>query len=102
MMSKKKKKNPMDAIFAVLDKPLQRFDPIWKAEHGKGGERDRYYDKTGIEKWREWRGWHDTLVDYKHWLKNLGYMGLMVAKDPVHVLKGIWEYRWMGDRKSVV
>ena len=29
MMSKKKKKNPMDAIFAVLDKPLQRFDPIW-------------------------------------------------------------------------
>ena len=96
MMSKKKKKNPMDAIFAVLDKPLQRFDPIWKAEHGKGGERDRYYDKTGIEKWREWRGWHDTLVDYKHWLKNLGYMGLMVAKDPVHVLKGIWEYRWMG------
>ena len=89
---KKKIKTPVD----LIDKALQRFDPIWKAENGKGGERDRFYDKTGIAKYREWRGVHDTLRDYRAWLKNLDAMGMMVLKDPVHVLKGIWEYRWMG------
>ncbi len=83
------------AIDAV-DKKLERFDPIWQAEHGTGGQRSRYPDNTGIASYREWRGVRDTMRDYSAWLKNLGYMGLMAAKDPVHVVKGIWEYRWMG------
>ena len=86
-------KNP---VTAFIDKKLQRFDPIWRAENGKGGQRDRYYDKTGIAKYREWRGVHDTMVDYLAWLNNLKSMGLMVASAPLPVLKGIWEYRWMG------
>ena len=86
-------KNP---ITAFIDKKLQRFDPIWRAENGKGGQRDRYYDKTGIAKHREWRGVHDTMADYLAWLNNLKSMGLMVAKAPLPVIKGIWEYRWMG------
>ena len=47
-------KNP---ITAFIDKKMQKFDPIWRAENGKGGQRSRYYDKTGIAKYREWRGY---------------------------------------------
>ena len=86
-------KNP---ITAFIDKKLQKFDPIWQAENGKGGQRSRFYDKTGIAKYREWRGVHDTMVDYLAWLNNLKSMGLMVASAPLPVLKGMWEYRWMG------
>ena len=89
-------KNPLDPVFHVIDDKLKRFDPIYRSENGLGGQRERYQDKTGIAKYREWRGTKDTLSDYGAWLKNLGYMGLMVAKDPVHMMKGFWEYRWMG------
>ncbi len=85
-----------DKLIASIDKKLERFDPIWQAEHGTGGQRSRYYDKTGVEKYREWRGVKDTMYDYSQWLKNLGSMGLMVGKNPVKVVKGMWEYRWMG------
>lgn len=85
-----------DKLIASIDKKLERFDPIWQAEHGVGGQRSRYYDKTGIAKYREWRGVKDTLFDYGQWLKNLGSMALMVGSAPVACLKGFWEYRWMG------
>ena len=45
-----------DKVIAAVDKKLERFDPIWQAENGVGGQRSRYYDKTGVAKWREWRG----------------------------------------------
>ena len=38
----------MDKLIAKIDKKLERFDPIWQAEHGTGGQRTRYYDKTGV------------------------------------------------------
>lgn len=85
-----------DKLIASIDKKLERFDPIWQAENGVGGQRSRYYDKTGIAKYREWRGVKDTLFDYGQWLKNLGSMALMVGSAPVACLKGFWEYRWMG------
>ena len=85
-----------DKLAAPLDKALERFDPKWQAAHGVGGLRSRYYDKTGVAKWREWRGTKDTLVDYAAWLRNLLSMGLMVASAPLPCLKGFWEYRWMG------
>ena len=85
-----------DKVIASIDKKLERFDPIWQAEHGKGGQRSRYYDKTGVAKYREWRGVKDTMVDYAAWLKNLMFMAQMVASAPVACLKGFWEYRWMG------
>lgn len=87
---------PVNAAIDAIDRKLEKFDPIWQSEHGTGGLRSRYYDKTGIAKYREWRGVRDTMVDYVAWLKNLGMMGMMVAKDPVHIMKGFWEYRWMG------
>lgn len=86
----------IDKIAVPVDKALERFDPIWQAEHGVGGQRDRYYDKTGVAKYREWRGLKDTLVDYTAWLNNLAAMGMMVASAPIPCLKGFWEYRWMG------
>lgn len=85
-----------DKAIAAIDKKLQRFDPIWMAENGKGGQRTRYYDKTGVAKYREWRGVRDTMVDYVAWLKNLASMARMVASAPIPCLKGFWEYRWMG------
>lgn len=94
MMSMLKK--PVDKICGAIDKKLERFDPKWQARNGTGGLRSRYNDKTGIAKYREWRGVKDTLTDYAAWLQNVGYMGLMVAKHPVPFVKGIWEYRWMG------
>jgi len=85
-----------DKIISAIDKKLERFDPLWQAENGKGGLRSRYYDKTGVAKYREWRGVKDTMYDYGAWLKNLASMGVMVAKAPVNTVKGFWEYRWMG------
>lgn len=85
-----------DKLIAAIDKKLERFDPIWQAEHGVGGQRSRYYDKTGVSKWREWRGVKDTFYDYTQWLNNLVSMVQMVASAPIPCLKGFWEYRWMG------
>ena len=85
-----------DKVIASVDKKLERFDPIWRARNGVGGQRDRYYDKTGVAKYREWRGVKDTLVDYAAWLKNIMFMVQMVASAPIACLKGFWEYRWMG------
>ena len=85
-----------DKLISAIDKKLERFDPLWQAEHGVGGQRDRYYDKTGVAKWREWRGVKDTFYDYTQWLYNLYSMVLMVGSAPVACLKGFWEYRWMG------
>ena len=83
-------------VTKFIDSKMQKFDPIWRAENGLGGQRSRYYDKTGVAKYREWRGVHDTLVDYGAWLKNLSAMVKMVASAPIPCLKGFWEYRWMG------
>ena len=85
-----------EAAAGFLDRKLERFDPKWQAEHGTGGLRSRYQDKTGIARYREWRGVKDTLVDYGAWLNNFLAMGAMVASAPLACLKGFWEYRWMG------
>lgn len=85
-----------DKLIASVDKKLERFDPIWQAEHGVGGQRSRYYDKTGIAKYREWRGVRDTFYDYSQWIKNLASMAMMIGSAPVACMKGFWEYRWMG------
>ena len=71
-----------DKVIASVDKKLERFDPIWRARNGVGGQRDRYYDKTGVAKYREWRGVKDTLVDYAAWLKNIMFMMQMVGSAP--------------------
>ena len=86
----------MGAITKLIDRKLQKFDPIWMAENGKGGQRSRYYEGTGVAKYREWRGLKDTLFDYVSWLNNVLAMGKMVASAPVPIMKGFWEYRWMG------
>ena len=91
-----KLKDLTNAAIAGIDKKLERFDPKWQAAHGKGGLRSRYQDKTGIARHREWRGVKDTFVDYTAWLNNLLSMGKMVVSAPIPVLKGFWEYRWMG------
>ena len=88
-----KLKNLADAAVTAVDKKLQRFDPKWQARNGAGGLRSRYQDKTGIARYREWRGVKDTFADYGAWLNNLMSMAAMVAKAPVPVLKGFWEYR---------
>ena len=85
-----------DKLIAAIDRKLRRFDPLWQAEHGVGGQRSRYHDKTGVAKWREWRGVKDTFYDYTQWLNNLVSMAGMVASAPIPILKGFWEYRWMG------
>ncbi|MCR5154227.1 MAG: 2-hydroxyacyl-CoA dehydratase family protein [Lachnospiraceae bacterium] len=86
----------VDNIINKIDKKLERFDPLWQAENGKGGQRSRYKDKTGVAKYREWRGVKDTFYDYAAWLNNIKSMGIMVAKAPVRTVKGFLEYRWMG------
>ena len=58
--------------------------------------RDRFYDKTGIAKHREWRGLKDTFYDYTQWVVNLGIMGAFVAKSPIRIMRGMIEYRWFG------
>lgn len=58
--------------------------------------RDRFYDKTGIAKHREWRGLKDTFYDYTQWVINLGIMAGFVAKNPIRIMRGMIEYRWFG------
>ncbi|WP_459129656.1 2-hydroxyacyl-CoA dehydratase family protein [Guggenheimella bovis] len=86
----------VDKVIQKIDKSLQRFDPIWRAENGQGGQRSRYKDNTGIAAYREWRGTKDTLSDYVAWLRTVGMMGAMFAKIPVKFTKGLFEYRWVG------
>ena len=49
-------------VTKFIDSKMQRFDPLWQAQNGVGGLRSRYYDKTGVAKYREWRG----PVSYTH------------------------------------
>lgn len=60
-----------------------------------GGYKNLHQDKTGLYKHREWRGFKDTLVDYWRWLVTWKDMVVMVLKNPVAVVKGLWRYRWM-------
>ena len=85
----------MDKLIAKIDKKLERFDPIWQAEHGTGGQRTRYYDKTGVAKWREWRGVKDTAFAFSRWLITWVKMGGLVMRDPVRMVKAFWKYRWL-------
>ena len=94
-----KLKDLTNAAIAGIDKKLERFDPKWQAAHGKGGLRSRYQDKTGIARYREWRGVKDTFVDYTAWLNNLLSMGKMVVSAPIPVLRasgstGGWAPIW--------
>ena len=54
-----------------------------------------YIDKTGVRRWREWRGIKDTLVDYGWWCVMWKDMIKFVLRSPVQVVKGIFRYRWM-------
>ena len=77
-------------------RPLSKGDPKYQAQQGAGGLRTRYFDKTGIAKHREWRGFADTAYDYWRWLNNLGSMLVMVGRAPLRVVKALFRYRWMG------
>ena len=54
-----------------------------------------YIDKTGVRRWREWRGIKDTLVDYGWWCVMWKDMIKFVLQSPIQVVKGIFRYRWM-------
>ena len=54
-----------------------------------------YIDKTGVRRWREWRGIKDTLVDYGWWCVMWKDMIKFVLQSPLQVVKGIFRYRWM-------
>jgi hypothetical protein len=86
----------MGKLIDFIDDKLKRFDPVWRAENGQGGQRSRYHDVTGVAKYREWRGVKDTMFDYASWLNNVLAMVKMVGSAPVSIMKGFWEYRWMG------
>ncbi len=56
----------------------------------------RFYKGSGIAKHREWRGARDTFYDYLQWAANLGILAQFIAKSPVRIAKGLFEYRWFG------
>lgn len=60
------------------------------------------YTKDGkaLLKHREWRGVEDTAYDYYRWLITWKNMIVMVGKDPVSTVKGLWNYRWMASYLS--
>lgn len=60
------------------------------------GMASRYAPGTGLARHREWRGLKDTWYDYIEWMKILGVMGGFVAKSPVRIVRGLFEYRWFG------
>lgn len=86
----------LDKPIRFLDEKLRHFDPVWQSENGTGGLRIRYNDKTGVAKYREWRGMRDTMLDYAYWLKTWGALSLMIVQAPVKIVKALLEYRWFG------
>lgn len=60
------------------------------------GMASRYAPGTGLARHREWRGLKDTWYDYVEWMKILGVMGGFVAKSPIRIVRGLFEYRWFG------
>jgi benzoyl-CoA reductase/2-hydroxyglutaryl-CoA dehydratase subunit BcrC/BadD/HgdB len=61
---------------------------------------DLHHDKTGVLKHREWRGFKDTAYDFYRWLVTWKDMAVMILKNPVAVVKGLWRYRWMSSYLS--
>ena len=51
--------------------------------------------KTGIYKFREWRGLKDSAYDYAMWLKLWGKLLKWALGHPVQNVKAIFRYRWM-------
>ena len=51
--------------------------------------------KTGIYKFREWRGLKDSAYDYAMWCKLWYKLIKWVAGHPVRNVKAIFRYRWM-------
>ena len=62
-----------------IDSRLQRFGAWLRARSGSSGD-SRFID-----------GFVTSSLSV-----GIGAMGLMVAKNPIAIMKGFWEYRWMG------
>lgn len=72
-------------------KTVSRAFHAWKdMDHHKGDVH------TGelTTAFREWRGVKDTAYDFAKWLQVWGDMSLMIMKNPVGSVKGLWKYRW--------
>lgn len=72
-------------------KTITRAIHAWKdMDHHKGDVH------TGelTTAFREWRGVKDTAYDFAKWLQVWGDMSLMIMKNPVGSVKGLWKYRW--------
>mgnify|MGYP002514494111 CR=1 FL=1 len=80
-------KNPLDPVINFVDDKLKKFDPIWMAENGVGGQRTRYYDQTGRRISFEYamiNGVNDTEEAAKILLKRLRGMGAHMNLIPLN------------------
>ncbi len=59
------------------------------------GTRKRFYDGYELAKYRKWRGFKDSWLDYVEWLKDRGVSGELIKSDPVRAFKAFTTYRWM-------
>lgn len=84
-------KNQGQDILKKERKTVSRAFQAWKdMDHHKG---DVHIGELTTA-FREWRGIKDTAYDFAKWLQVWGDMSLMIMKNPVGSVKGLWKYRW--------
>ena len=59
------------------------------------GDRNRFYDGYDLAKYRKWRGFKDSWVDYVAWLENHKITGGLITKSPIRAARALLHYRWM-------
>ena len=59
------------------------------------GTRNRFYDGYELARWRKWKGWRDSWVDFREWLTEKKISGELLKADPVRAFKALTYYHWM-------
>ncbi len=59
------------------------------------GTRNRFYDGYELARWRKWKGWKDSWVDFREWLTEKKISGELLKADPVRAFKALTFYHWM-------
>ena len=59
------------------------------------GTRNRFYDGYELARWRKWKGFRDSWVDFREWLTEKKISGELLKADPVRAFKALTYYHWM-------
>ena len=59
------------------------------------GARRRFYDGYELARYRQWKGFKDSWVDFREWLTEKKISGELIKADPVRAFKALTYYHWL-------